>query len=358
MRLRFANLEEWIFHGPFKHPVCTTHEDGSSSTVSEFIMRRPERFDIGPIEAGISIGSELIHSGGNYRQQTTTHTAWLEVEPRSERHWLYYDEKIRLLQNLLTLLMGRATFPLHVKLKERASHQEIDFFFHPMFGKVTELAHPVRLLTLYPQIESRFGTVLTQWFNKQEILDNVCELFFGIIYNEFLYLRFRFLGLVQALETYCRSMQPGQYLDEAKWEPIAQAMLAAIPQGSLSPDHLHSLRAGRLKYGYQHSLGKQLRQLFKSLDPETAKMVAESGQFCEDVVATRNYYTHYTSELESKAFAEVDLFWVCKRLRVLLTIVLFRDIGLEESLIRQILANPSNASPLAQAVQGKYGTLF
>jgi hypothetical protein len=358
MQVEFANLEEWIFHGPFKDPVCTTHNDGSSSTISEFVMRRPETFDVGPIEATISIGSTLSHFGGGYRQQIRRHITWLGVEPRSERHWQYYDEKIRLLQNLLTLLMGGATFPLRVTLNGTTSHEEIKFFFHSPFGKVTEPVLPVRLLTLFPSIESRFGTVLTQWFNKQEMLESVCELFFGITYNDFLYMRFRFLGLVQALETYCRSVQPGQYLDEEKWEPIAEAMLAAIPKGSLSDDHLNSLRSGRLKYGYQYSLRKQLQHLFKSLEPETVKMVSDKPfEFCEDVVATRNYYTHYTSELELKAFPEVDLYWVCERLRVLLTIVLFREIGLEESLVRQIWVSGTNASPLAEAVRRKYGTL-
>jgi hypothetical protein len=356
MRLSFANLEEWLAHRPFSLPVTTAHADGSSSTVSEFILRRTETFYVGPIDADISIGSTLRHIGAGYRQQTRTHTVWLEVQPKSERHSRYYEAKIRLLQNLLTLLMGQATFPLRVTFPRSFSEQEINFFFHPPFGKVTEPVNPTRLLTLFPYIEApRFGTVLTQWFNKQELLDNVCELFFGIIYNDFLYMRFRFLGLVQALETYCRSAQPGQYLAEETWKPIAQAMLAAIPQGSLSRDHLHSLEGGRLKYGYQYSLRKQLRQLFESLEPETAKMVADKqNEFCEDVVATRNYYTHYTSELASKAFAEADLYWVCERLRVLLTIVLFREIGLEESLIRQIWAKPDNISQLATAVRNKY----
>jgi hypothetical protein len=187
------------------------------------------------------------------------------------------------------------------------------------------------------------------------MLNNVCELFFGVIYNEFLYLRFHFLGLVQALETYCRSTQHGGYVPEADYKIIADALIAAIPPNT-PKDLRQSLEKGKIKYGNEHSLRKRLRLLLCSLEDDTVQMVTDKpGQFCEDVVATRNYYTHYASELESKA-AEVDLSPVCVRLRVLLTIILFREIGLEESLVRQIWANPNNASPLAQAVRSKYGT--
>jgi hypothetical protein len=147
-------------------------------------------------------------------------------------------------------------------------------------------------------------------------------------------------------------------VSDEDYKIIVDALIAAIPP-STPPDLAESLKKGKIKYGNEHSLRKRLRLLLCSLEDDTVAMVTDRpSQFCEDVVATRNYYTHYTSELESKAFVEVDLYPVCERLRVLLTIVLFREIGLEESLIRQIWENPNNASPLAQAVRGNYGSLL
>ena len=56
---------------------------------------------------------------------------------------------------------------------------------------------------------------------------------------------------------------------------------------------------------------------------------------------TRNYYTHYTSELREAAFQGRELYLVCQRLRVLMLILLFKELGLEESLVRQIVSrNP------------------
>jgi ApeA N-terminal domain 1 len=56
-------------------------------------------------------------------------------------------------------------------------------------------------------------------------------------------------------------------------------------------------------------------------------------------VNTRNYFTHYTSSLKSKAFNDDVLQWINDKLRALLIIVLLKEIGLVESLIRGTICN-------------------
>jgi hypothetical protein len=211
------------------------------------------------------------------------------------------------------------------------------------------------LLTLFPYIgQPQFAAVLDAWFTKQSLLENVCDLFFGVVYNNYLYLRFQFLGLVQALETYCRSVQHGQYVSESAYEIIKQALIAAIP-ATTPQDLRNSLKMGKIEYGNEYSLRKRLRLLLCSLEDNTVRMITDNpGQFSEQVTATRNYYTHYTSTLQSQAFAGAELFRACLRLRVLLTIVLLKEIDLEESLIRQIWENVQNHSQLADAVRSAY----
>jgi hypothetical protein len=363
MTLTFANLEQWIAHRAFvSAPVAEERPDGSKSFVAEYIQPPKQTFTVDPIESTISITSDLTHAGiGDLQQEVRTHTARLELEPRTAKHLWCYAERIRQLQNLLTLLMGQATVPLHVTLRGPVDarlpqrSEQIELFFNPGFGNVDKANHPAKMLTLFPYIEAtRFATVLTQWFGRQVLLENVCNLFFGVIYNEFLYIQFSFLGLVQALETYCRNTQHGLYVSETDYKVIAEALIAAIP--STTPRDLReSLKRGKIKYGNEYSLRKRLRCLLCSLEDDTVRMITDKpSEFCENVVATRNYYTHYTSELESEAFSDAELVRACLRLRVLLTVVLFKEIGLEEALIREIWTRPDNVSKLARVVQTKY----
>ena len=129
-----------------------------------------------------------------------------------------------------------------------------------------------------------------------------------MIYNDYLFIQFRFLGLIQALETYCRRVQGGKYLPDAVPRGIAAALKAALPP-TTPQDLRNSLVQGKIKYGNEYSLRKRLRELLCSLEDETTKLIADSpGKFAEDVTATRNYLTHYSSELQAQAFKGGELY--------------------------------------------------
>ncbi len=55
--------------------------------------------------------------------------------------------------------------------------------------------------------------------------------------------------------------------------------------------------------------------------------------FVDGVVNTRNYLTHYDEESRAKAWADADLFYSNQRLRVLLCILLLRELGLDADVI-------------------------
>ncbi len=90
-----------------------------------------------------------------------------------------------------------------------------------------------------------------------------------------------------------------------------------------------------------------------SLEDETTKLITNSaGKFAEDVTATRNYLTHYSSELQAQAVKGGDLYSAYLRLRVLLTVILFKELGLEEKDIRGLLAN--SHARLAESIKMGY----
>jgi hypothetical protein len=360
--LNLFNLEEWIGHRPFKTSFVPERDDeGNEAYVSRHFQPKPMTFEVPSlVEGTVSIASRWSRGNSDFHQDVRNHVAWLELQTKVERPLQWFFERTWQLQNLFTLLMGRPTFPRRVMFRVPVDltlglRGEIHFFYHPVCGKAAEPTRPIEMLTRFPYLgESRFGSVLSKWFQIQELLTDACDLFVGVIYNEQLYLQFQFLGLVQALETFSRRTEHGKYVSDAEYDVIAKALISAIPANTPA-DLRESLQRGKIRYGNEYALRKRLRLLLDGLESDTAKMITDQPkQFCDDVVASRNYYTHYTSELQLRAFSPDECFRVCLRLRVLLTILLFKQIGIDESLIREMWTRKDNWSQLAIAVRTKY----
>ncbi len=361
LSVNYLNLEEWIAYQPFPPQEEEKSPSGETTAfVLTYVVPQKMTFPVASLQCDVTIGSQMFFGGfASYHKESREHVALLTVKPDRKQTLQWFLERIVDLQNLLTLFIGEPTFPKRTVLYgDEISgpgftyREDIQLFFHPKHGKPSERLPPVEMLVLFPHVAGQFGTILDSWFSKAELLETVCDLFFGVIYNNYLFLQFQFLGLIQALETYCRRVQGGNYLPEADYEKIAAALKAALPPNT-PQDLRNSLVQGKIKYGNEYSLRKRLRELLCSLDDETAKLVADSpGKFVEDVTATRNYLTHYTSELSAQAFKGGDLYSAYLRLRTLLTIILFKELGLHEKVIRALLAN--SHARLAESIKMNY----
>jgi hypothetical protein len=176
------------------------------------------------------------------------------------------------------------------------------------------------------------------WFSKAELLRAVYTLFFGSMYFSDMYPRFHFLNLIQAIETFHRNIRKGQYLTETDFEPIRTALTSAIPEGVGSD--LRAALTNKIRYGYEYSLRKRLGQLFAELEPQTIKLITDDpATFAGKIVDTRNYFTHYTDELKKLAFEDDEVHYANYKLRVLLIILLLKEIGLSEAIIREAVCH-------------------
>lgn len=361
LSINYLHLEEWIAYRPFSPQEEEKNPSGETTIfASKYVVPDKVKYPVASLSCDITIDSQMFLGGfASFHKESREHVALLTVTPGEKKSFDWFLERTVDLQNLLTLFIGEPTFPKRTVLYGDeltgpgfTYREDIQLFFHPAHGKVVERLHPIKMLAFFPGLSAHFGTILDSWFSKKQLLETVCALFFGVIYNDYLFLQFRFLGLIQALETYCRRVQGGKYLPDADYEKIAAALKAALPP-TTPQDLRNSLVQGKIKYGNEYSLRKRLRELLCSLDDETAKLVTpSSGKFCDDVTATRNYLTHYTSELHAQAFKGAELYAAHLRLRMLVTIVLLKELGLEEKAIRDLLAN--SHSRLAESARMGY----
>jgi len=242
--------------------------------------------------------------------------------------------------NLLTLLIGETTFINQVKAlgddvqigPDKTTKENIELFFTQKKVRINKEIHPFEMILPFPRISEQITEVLSLWFTKASGLRSVYDLFFGTFYNPGMYLQFHFLSLMQALESFHRVTKGGKYLSNDDWKPFRSTLANAIP-AELDSGHRDSLKS-RIKYGNEYSLRKRIGELIESLDEQTLSRLSPTNKYFTGVlVDTRNYLTHYDDELKDVALKNADLYWANQRLRILISLLLLKEIGIQEKLI-------------------------
>jgi hypothetical protein len=146
-----------------------------------------------------------------------------------------------------------------------------------------------------------------------------------------------FLLATQAVEVLHRLTSPEGIVDQKKFCAVISAISASIPTGTNK--ELRAKILGILKYANEPSLRQRLKQSIKQLEMEFGDApLGFSKKLISDVVNTRNYLTHYSTDLERHALTGANLHYATRRLIALLVVLLLVRIGVPPSKVRASLS--------------------
>ena len=114
-------------------------------------------------------------------------------------------------------------------------------------------------------------------------------------------------------------------MSKASYEPIRELLVGAVPSG-LGQEFEKKLK-DMMEYGYQYSLRTRLKELLRSLKPETKTRFLEGDEkdFIDLVVKIRNYLTHYDETNRPSILDDiVKMYNLNRRLRALLIVLLLK----------------------------------
>lgn len=294
----FTDLEEWVGHHPFAGMIPGTN--------TRYVAPEPVSAEVGSLGARVTVGSSVSNKSDGLRSMRWDHVALLTVQPEAPQALGWYEETLRGLQDLLTLLVGRPVYPRAVKAKVSAGHgAEAALFSHqgsrsPRDRSLTSahsLSRQADPLITMRQISPGLPIVLDKWFRKRDLLRPVYELFFGSLFAPRLYPEFQFLSLAQALETYHARTRPGA--SRCSFKRRLEDLLGALPVPGI---------------------------------------VREDPNLVEKVRDTRNYLTHYPERLEGRALRGTELMEVIDELRKVLAFFLLGELGLDTETVLEALA--------------------
>lgn len=300
------------------------------------------RHKIKTLKSFILISSEISKSITFGKNISLENIASIIIQPDSPSNYEWYKSTLFDVQNFLVLNIGEPIIPTSF-IGNTEQRDEVEIYF--LLRNYTIKEKTPRSIVHFPEYGKNFRTCLNNWFSKQEKLRTTAQLLIGSYYSSSMYPYLTFLTFTQALEAYHRHVFGGYFLPKEKYEPCRTAMVAAIP-AYIQSDQRDSLKS-RVKYGYEYSLRKRLSEVLKGPCNEIFNdFIDNQSEFIVSIVNTRNYLTHYDTELKANALDGIELYYLIRKLRAILVILLLYETGLPIDTLRKCIKKADQFSQL------------
>lgn len=341
LSVRYFNLDNWYN----KSNINPTKGDPD---VHGFTYHIPEPIDIYINDIHLQI--ELRGRESNkFNSISYTGNLYINLTYSTSKPFDEIFKFLRLIQNFFSLAISEPTFVIEMTAwRDKELHEDKPAFIRVYYADSSWQvnAHEVfwaHMLLPYSKVESELPNLLKNWIKNAEIIKPVYDLYFSGMYHS-LYLENDFLNLTQSLESFHRRVYGGQYQeDEIFLENLYKMLVSAIPQ-DIPSDFRSSLVNGKLRYANEFSLRKRIRLICEHISehiPITFLLDRHSvTSFSEKISDTRNYLTHYSTELKEKAAISAnELFEINLQLRLILTISFLEILDIPMDKIKDIVKN-------------------
>ncbi len=332
----YSDLDYWVGCTGLKEKFRKDSRD-YNSVQWEYEYPPEIRVNVNSVQMAINFGfnRELTPFKLVFKQYS-----FIQIEPIIAIHFNDYLEIINHLQDFFSFAVGRAVYPLKIQgttRKDDPRKFEIDINYRTNSVIPSTIKYPRDMFFTLKDIHGSFEESLNNWFKKSEQLEIIRELYFSTIYTQGLPLELLFLNYIRALELYHRRILKGSYLSIEEYEPIMEKIVNSI--SGVNRDHKDSLK-NRIKYGYEFSLRTRLKKIFEINENLFGLAFTDKNTFIEDVVVTRNYYTHYDENDKKRALTETDeLYELTLKLKFILEACILVELGISEIEIRKFVTN-------------------
>jgi len=331
MRLELTYLEPWLGINSFGMKFSAAEHRLTEITIPN---RSNLMFDTSILDPDARVG---IYYGVGYEHRhfqsiTLKEGASIRVEPASPQPALWYEETRRDLEIFFTVLVGAPVFPASVTytaLDADAGNKPIpvEMYMSLLHPSIENDMSPAKMPLPYVVISGSVAGLIQRWFANSKDLRPVYDLLSQTQYNTEMYEETRFLSLMQAIETFHRRTEQGQFWESAKYDEWCQIVPQTFPDDM--PADLRERLKTYLRYGNEYSLRKRLKLLFNSLGKFRENIECNVPDFVNLIVNTRNYLTHYEATDEPIIKGLLNYHAVNERLVRLLKLVIFKYFGLD-----------------------------
>lgn len=196
------------------------------------------------------------------------------------------------------------------------------------------------------------GQMLPRWMSLTEEIDAVLDLYFAVVDSPSVFVEWRFLSTVQALEVFHRRRYPAGKRTDGEHAARIGSILQDAPSA-----HRQWLEK-ELKYSNEPKLAERLRCLVDHVSGVVPEVIDEQfgkrspsdssvlgglkirkrsrDQFIRRIKDMRDHLTHYAKSQAASTSLGGELFWLQQRCGIVLRACLLLELGLSESQARAL----------------------
>jgi ApeA N-terminal domain 1 len=165
--------------------------------------------------------------------------------------------------------------------------------------------------------------IIRRWFALRAELGGPGNLLFATLNKRDVSLENDTLSLLSVAEGYHRTLYDNPPLAETTHEAAVESMLAALS----AQDEREHYRS-RLRFANQQSQKQRLRFLFERAEEVVEEAESWRRVQLQEAIDTRNFLTHWGEPTE-RVLEDWDLWFALNRLRIVLEINLYLDVGID-----------------------------
>lgn len=179
---------------------------------------------------------------------------------------------------------------------------------------------------------------LSVWLSRHQLLGPVYDLYLVALYQRRIYIHLQFISLAQALETLHTRKFPHYELPKAEYRDRLSTITNLLP-----PKDATWVRE-KLRHANIAPFRVAVEELVATLPATAQDPIGPAKQFARYVGWTRNYYTHWSESLETKAATGQDLVRLTWGLKVMLEALLLMEVGFSREAADTLLARNANVA--------------
>lgn len=336
---RFESIERWLEHEPFSDSY---DHDARSLTV---IAKKPrEIFFADHAEFKVSSVGSLYANNKPETRFAIDVFSQMAITPDEPRSLDWHMSRAVRLQELASLCTGHylplLSFELRGpdELSGGGETRPIEAHVYARMVHTEAASRPrhERPVIAGPEL-ARFSPKAVQlWFDQYEIFSPAINLFFTISGQRQMFTNIRMLLAIQAIEVFHRRTSSATVMPTKEFEVFVKGLVEAIPTDACGPmrDRLKALYT----YCNEPSLGQRLKAIIADLTDAFQEAPAGFDKaFMRKLVDTRNYYTHFSTELRDKTLDGEGMYWASRRIILLLTLMFLQRLGVAANDIAPLL---------------------
>jgi hypothetical protein len=346
--VRFDGIEEWLNHRPFNREH--DYKEGRLTIIADKPKETPfadhADFKVTSVGSIYSSNDPDTHYSLELRSQ-------LGIVPPSPKSLTWHLSRAVRLQELASLCTGHHLTMLAFELEgpeekigDLKRPAEVHFYSALANDEAERLPKHSTPLISGPELITFNPGAVQSWFDQYEIFNPAIALFFTVTGQKQMFTNIRLLLAIQALEVFHRRTMPDGVMDADEFAAFHGKVVAAIPDPGNK--QMKENLQGTWRYLNELSLGQRLRAIVADLSASFGHTPpAFSKSNIRKLVDTRNYYTHFSKELEKKKMqGGGEMYWASRRIILLLSLLFLQRLGVAAADISRLLKRHEEFSRL------------